>query len=135
MRDPQAMNHVPATFCSRSLRHVPDARACPAHRNRVLRRHRHRRKLPRHRCNRGATWHAPTLDSPTLDYDVRHAKGVAKSGVHCDYCHKIADAPTDKLGTRFGRDGLMLLRPADGDSLTIGPLDDAVRPGESFANL
>ena len=80
-----------------------------------------------------AKCHAPTLDSPTLEYDVREASGVAASGVHCDYCHKVADAPTDKLGTRFGRDGLMLLRPAPGDTLTFGPLDDAVRAGESFA--
>ncbi len=80
-----------------------------------------------------AKCHAPTLDSPTLEYDIREARGVAKSGIHCDYCHKVADAPTDKFGTRFGRDGLELLRPAKGDTLTFGPLDDAVRPGESFA--
>ncbi len=82
-----------------------------------------------------ATCHVPTLTSPTLEYDVREAKGVAKSGIHCDYCHKIADAPTDKLGRRFGRDGLFLLRPANGEQLSYGPLDDAVRKGESFAHL
>lgn len=82
-----------------------------------------------------ASCHAPTLRSPKLDYDIRVANGVDKSGVHCDYCHKVADAPTDKLGTRFGRDGLMLLRPAKGELLTFGPLDDAVRPGESFGCL
>jgi nitrate/TMAO reductase-like tetraheme cytochrome c subunit len=82
-----------------------------------------------------ATCHAPTLSSPTLEYDIREADGVAKSGVHCDYCHKVADAPTDKLGIRFGRDGLHLLRPANGDLLTFGPLDDAVRKGESFGCL
>src|SRR5687768_6019688 len=74
-----------------------------------------------------ATCHAPTLTSPTLEYDVREAKGVARSGIHCDYCHKVADVPTDKLGTRFGRDGMMLLRPAQNDQLFFGPLDDAVR--------
>jgi hypothetical protein len=82
-----------------------------------------------------ATCHVPTLSSPTLDYDVREATGVARSGIHCDYCHKVADAPADKLGTRFGRDGLRLLRPVEGDLLSFGPLDDAVRPGESFAIL
>ena len=81
-----------------------------------------------------ATCHVPTLRSPTLDYDIREATGVAKSGIHCDYCHKIADAPTDKLGIRFGRDGLHLLRPANGDLLSFGPLDDAVRKGESFGH-
>ncbi|MBI1831467.1 MAG: hypothetical protein HYR84_08460 [Planctomycetes bacterium] len=81
-----------------------------------------------------ATCHAPTMSSPNLDYDVREAKGVAKSGAHCDYCHKVADVPTDKLGLRFGRDGMFLSRPAKGDLLTFGPLDDAVRPGESFVH-
>jgi hypothetical protein len=76
--------------------------------------------------------HAPTLDSSELDYDIRKARDVAARGVHCDYCHKIADAPTDKLGTRFGRDGYRLARPFHGEQLFFGPLDDAVRPGESF---
>jgi hypothetical protein len=82
-----------------------------------------------------AACHAPTLASPSLDYDIREARGVDASGIHCDYCHKIAEAPTDRLGTRFGRDGLHLLRPAPGKLLSLGPLDDAVRPGEAFAAL
>jgi hypothetical protein len=81
-----------------------------------------------------AVCHAPTFRDPSLEYDLRAVKDVAARGVHCDYCHKIADAPTDKLGTRFGRDGYSLLRPPDGDLLSFGPLDDAVRPGESFAH-
>jgi hypothetical protein len=80
-----------------------------------------------------ASCHAPTLNSHTLEYDVRQAKGVARHGVHCDYCHKIAAAPVDKLGTRFGRDGYALLRPGPGELLVFGPLDDAFRPGEKFA--
>jgi hypothetical protein len=80
-----------------------------------------------------ASCHAPTLASPDLDYDVRQARGVDRHGVHCDYCHKIAEAPTDKLGTRFGRDGYRLARPKGGEQLFFGPLDDAVRSGESFA--
>ncbi|MBI2807588.1 MAG: hypothetical protein HYX68_21615 [Planctomycetes bacterium] len=80
-----------------------------------------------------ASCHAPTLASPTLEYDVREAQGVARSGVHCDFCHKVADVPPGKFGTRFGRDAVRLLRPRDGVSLTFGPLDDAVRPGETFA--
>jgi hypothetical protein len=76
--------------------------------------------------------HVPTLRSPDLSYDVRQAKGVDAHGVHCDFCHKIADAPIDKLGTRFGRDGYELIRPKAGDLLSFGPLDDAVRKGESF---
>jgi len=80
-----------------------------------------------------AACHAPTFADSTLEYDLAKVSGIAKQGVHCDYCHKVVDAPTDKLGTRFGRDGLKLLRPAQDDLLTFGPLDDAVRPGESFA--
>ena len=82
-----------------------------------------------------AACHVPTLRSLDLDYDVREAHGVSRSGIHCDYCHKVADAPAGKFGTRFGRDGLHLLRPANGDLLSFGPLDDAVRKGESFAQL
>jgi hypothetical protein len=78
-----------------------------------------------------AACHAPTLDSD----DLHRARGVAADGVHCDYCHKIADAPTDKLGVRFGRDGLVLLRPRENEQLSYGPLEDAVRTGESFGYL
>jgi hypothetical protein len=80
-----------------------------------------------------AACHAPTMRDPTLAYDLASARGVDKRGVHCDYCHKITDAPTDRLGTRFGRDGMRLLRPADQELLFFGPLDDAYRSGESFA--
>lgn len=81
-----------------------------------------------------AACHAPTMTSPQLDYDLRTVTGVAAKGVHCDYCHKIAEAPLDKLGTRFGRDGYRLLRPAANEQLFFGPLPDAVRPGESFVH-
>jgi Cytochrome c554 and c-prime len=80
-----------------------------------------------------ATCHAPTFTDATLEYDMTLVNGVAARGIHCDYCHKVADAPTDRLGTRFGRDGLTLLRPAGGEQFFFGPLEDAVRPGESFA--
>jgi hypothetical protein len=80
-----------------------------------------------------AACHAPTFRDPTLDYDFRKVSGVAAQGVHCDYCHKVADAPTDRLGIRFGRDGLRLLRPAGGRQLFFGPLDDAHREGELFS--
>ena len=82
-----------------------------------------------------ATCHAPTLRSPTLEYDIRQAEDIAKSGIHCDYCHKVADVPIDKLGIRFGRDGMRLLRPSNDDLISYGPLDDAVRQGESFCCL
>jgi len=79
-----------------------------------------------------ATCHVPTLRDPSLDYDVRRSQGVDVRGIHCDFCHKVTDAPTDNVGLSLGRDGLTLLRPARNDLLTFGPLVDAVRPGESF---
>ncbi|MFO0965733.1 MAG: multiheme c-type cytochrome [Gemmataceae bacterium] len=79
--------------------------------------------------------HAPTYRSPDLSYDLEKAEGVAASGVHCDLCHKVANVPTEKLGLRFGIDALDLLRPEDGDQLFYGPLEDAVRPGESFGHF
>jgi hypothetical protein len=79
-----------------------------------------------------ARCHAPTLRDSTGAYDLRELKGVDRHGVHCDYCHKIVDAPTDKLGLRFGSDGYHLLRPHGSDQLFFGPLDDAFREGESF---
>src|SRR5262249_36533493 len=82
-----------------------------------------------------ASCHGPTFQDPTLEYDLTKVSGVTEKGVHCDYCHKIVDAPTDKLGTRFGRDGLRLLRPSKGEQLFFGPLDDAVREGEMFGHL
>jgi hypothetical protein len=82
-----------------------------------------------------ATCHAPTFSDPNLDYDMRKVPGIAAQGVHCDYCHKIVDAPTDKLGQRFGRDGLELLRPKGQQQLFFGPLDDAFREGEAFGYL
>jgi hypothetical protein len=81
-----------------------------------------------------ATCHAPTFTDPTLAYNFRQLRGVARAGVHCDYCHKIVDASTDQLPLRFGRDGLALLRPPKGEQLFFGPLDDAVREGETFGH-
>lgn len=79
--------------------------------------------------------HAPTYQAIDLDYDLTKISGIAARGVHCDLCHKIVDVPTDKLGLRFGIDGLALLRPEQGDLLFYGPLPDAVRPGESFGHF
>lgn len=82
-----------------------------------------------------AKCHAPTYRDPGLDYTLATATGHARAGVHCDFCHKIVEAPTDKLGRRFGVDGYDLLRPSGDLQLFFGPLDDAVRPGERFGYL
>ncbi len=79
-----------------------------------------------------AVCHAPTYRDPDLDYDLTRVTGVAARGIHCDFCHKVVDAPTDHLGTTFGKDGYELLRPRDGKQLFFGPLEDAFREGEYF---
>jgi hypothetical protein len=82
-----------------------------------------------------ARCHAPTMPDSTATYDLRRVSGVDAHGVHCDFCHKIVDAPTDKLGLRFGSNGYQLLRPLGREQLFFGPLDDAFREGEAFGYL
>jgi len=67
-------------------------------------------------------------------YDLRLVRNVAAQGVHCDYCHKIADAGTGKIGWTHGRFGLKLLRPAEGQ-LFFGPLDDVDRGEDAYSPL
>jgi hypothetical protein len=80
--------------------------------------------------------HAPTINSfndPGFT-DLRKMSGVAAKGVHCDFCHKISDAPADNLGLTHGRFGLKLLRPEEGQ-LFFGPLDDVDRGDDAFSPL
>lgn len=79
--------------------------------------------------------HAPTVGfSDPAYYDLRQTQGVAARGVHCDYCHKIADVEPGPLGLQHGRFGLKLRRPADGQ-LFFGPLDDVDRGDDAFHPL
>lgn len=82
-----------------------------------------------------AACHAPTVpfDHPGFD-DFRKLDGVHARGVHCDYCHKIADAATDRLGLEHGRFTHRLLRPTQGQ-LFFGPLDDVDRDEDAYAPL
>lgn len=79
--------------------------------------------------------HAPTVsfDDPAY-FDLRQVKGVSANGVHCDYCHKIAEATTDGLGLTHGRFALQLLRPAEGQ-LFFGPLADVDRGEDAYSPL
>lgn len=82
-----------------------------------------------------AACHAPTVSLSAPGYeDLRAAQGVSQLGVHCDFCHKIVDAPLAKLGTAHGRFGYRLLRPRHGQ-VFFGPLDDVDRGEESFLPL
>ncbi|HEV3084461.1 MAG TPA: multiheme c-type cytochrome [Gemmataceae bacterium] len=79
--------------------------------------------------------HAPGLgfDDPAY-YDLRKAAGVARQGVHCDYCHKIADVEKVQFGLTHGRFALKLLRPEKGQ-LAFGPLDDVDRGEDAYVPI
>jgi hypothetical protein len=77
-----------------------------------------------------ATCHAPTATS----YDLRKLTGVAARGVHCDYCHKVADVADGEIGLTHGRFNLRLLRPAEGQ-LFFGALDDVDRNEDVYSPL
>jgi hypothetical protein len=72
--------------------------------------------------------HAP---SARFDCDLRQLSGADAEGVHCDYCHKVAEAPVKDLGRAHGRYGLRTLRPSAGQ-LFFGPLDDADNGSDSY---
>lgn len=79
--------------------------------------------------------HAPTVSHGDPAYfDLSQAQGVARQGVHCDYCHKITDAGLGSIGLTHGRFGLQLLRPAEGQ-LFFGPLDDVDRGEDAYSPL
>jgi hypothetical protein len=79
--------------------------------------------------------HAPTVPAgDQATFDLREVKGVAGEGVHCDYCHKIAEVPRGRVGLTHGRDGIRLRRPSEGQ-LFFGPMDDVDRGDDAFAPL
>jgi hypothetical protein len=84
-----------------------------------------------------AACHAPTVPADHAAYeDFRKLEGVHARGIHCDFCHKIAQAQvsTERLGLEHGRFGYQLLRPAKGQ-LFFGPLDDVDREEDTFLSM
>jgi hypothetical protein len=77
-----------------------------------------------------ASCHAPTAK----EYDLRRVNGVSARGVHCDYCHKIAEVADGPIGLSHGRFNLRLLRPSEGQ-LFFGALDDVDRGEDAFSPL
>ncbi|HEV3203220.1 MAG TPA: cytochrome c3 family protein [Gemmataceae bacterium] len=75
--------------------------------------------------------HAPTA---SFEEDLRRLGEVANRGIHCDYCHKIAEAPLENVGLSHGRYAVKLLRPEYGQ-LFFGPLDDVDRNEDSYSSL
>lgn len=82
-----------------------------------------------------AACHLPTVDPGHEAFDEpRRAAGVASQGVHCDFCHKVMDVSTERLGKEHGRYAMELRRPKKGQ-LFFGPLDDVDRGEDSFSPL
>jgi Cytochrome c554 and c-prime len=88
-----------------------------------------------------AACHAPAIPAgDPAQLDLLEVRGTAAKGVHCDYCHKIADVDKGTLGLTHGRFNLKLLRPgADAENtvhqLTFGPLDDVDRGDDTYSPL
>lgn len=79
--------------------------------------------------------HAPSVEfSDAAYFDLRQVTGVSARGIHCDYCHKIADTSTDKIGLTHGRFAHNLIRPKHGQ-LFFGPLDDVDRGDDAYSPL
>ncbi|MCX7701921.1 MAG: cytochrome c family protein [Gemmataceae bacterium] len=60
--------------------------------------------------------------------------GFSDSGIHCDFCHKVADATSETIGLTHGRFGLDLLRPNQGQMI-FGPWIDSPRPENTYAPI
>ena len=68
--------------------------------------------------------HAPAVPLDQLAVgDLRQVEGVAREGVHCDFCHKVQQVRPETIGMAHGRFGMELLRPEQGQ-VFFGPLDD-----------
>ena len=79
--------------------------------------------------------HAPAATMDELaTADIRELGGIAKLGVHCDFCHKVQGVSQREIGLTHGRFGMELLRPTDGQ-LFFGPLDDVDRGDDTFSEL
>ncbi|MCA9214944.1 MAG: hypothetical protein KDB27_17855 [Planctomycetales bacterium] len=77
--------------------------------------------------------HAPSAELDQLAIgDIRDVHGVAKQGVHCDFCHKVESVSTENIGITHGRFAMKLLRPEHGQ-LFFGPLDDVDRGEDVYA--
>ncbi|MCE9533827.1 MAG: hypothetical protein K8T89_22275 [Planctomycetes bacterium] len=89
-----------------------------------------------------ASCHAPTqrairFDEPKKS-DPFHALSKP-SGVHCDFCHKIAGPGTGEFGLAQGRFQLKMQFPEakrpDPHQLFFGPLDDVDRGDDAFSRF
>jgi hypothetical protein len=89
-------------------------------------------ELDQHQPERAAvclSCHDPAPIRPSDEWG-----SFSESGVHCDFCHKVVDAPLALNGLTHGRFALDLLRPKQGQ-LIVGPWIDSPRPENSYAPI
>ncbi len=79
------------------------------------------------------TCHIPALalNNP-FNSDPNTAQGVAREGIFCDLCHKIEDTSVDTTGGHPGILSIRFKRPAPGQQLFFGPLDDVVAGPDTY---
>ncbi|MEZ6110072.1 MAG: multiheme c-type cytochrome [Pirellulaceae bacterium] len=80
--------------------------------------------------------HQPSRE-PSIESDglLLAEESVHSLGVHCDFCHKVANVSTQHVGLSHGRFAMTLLRPARGEKLLLGPLDDVDRGEDVYSPL
>lgn len=82
-----------------------------------------------------ASCHAPSAPLELLAVgDIRETQGVARLGVHCDFCHKVGDVDLATIGLTHGRFAMQLNRPTTAQFF-FGPLDDVDRGEDSHLPL
>lgn len=73
-------------------------------------------------------------DPAPLKARIDPLDGFSNSGIHCDFCHKVADVTVEHIGLTHGRYGFDLLRPRQGQ-LIFGPWIDSPRPENTYAPI
>jgi hypothetical protein len=74
-----------------------------------------------------STCHAP-LSRVTSGTDLGAIEGVARTGVSCDFCHKVMDVVTTAPFSHVS--DMRVVRPPPGQKLIFGPLEDAMFKGD-----
>jgi len=84
-------------------------------------------RLDWHDAGPCANCHAP-IAARNDKQDMSQLQGAEKTGVSCDFCHKVQDVAVDPQFP--GAAQFVVRRPAAGAKLIFGPFDDATFPGE-----
>ena len=83
-----------------------------------------------------AACHVPVMAvNQAYNQDPNLAKGAAREGVSCDYCHKIKEAKVEHTGGYPGILSYALTRPSKDHQVFYGPLDDVFPSEDSYNPL